>query len=64
MLNSFDGHGFQPYGLFPSLQVELGGKLVSIHIEVVEAPLDYNILLGWNWFYVMQVVFSSIFRVV
>ena len=25
-LKTFDGHGFQPYGLLPSLQVEMGGK--------------------------------------
>ena len=47
-LKAFDGHGFQPYGLLPSIHVELGGKLVSIHISVVEAPLDYNLLLGRN----------------
>ena len=45
-LKAFDGHGFQPYGLLPSLQFELDEKLVSIHIEVVNAPLDYNIPLG------------------
>ena len=45
-LKDFDGHGFQPYVLLPSLQVELGVKSVSIHIEFVDAPLDYNLLLG------------------
>ena len=47
-LKDFDGHGFQPYGLLPAIHVELGGNLVSIHIEVVDAPLDYNLLLGRN----------------
>ena len=47
-LKAFDGHGFQPYGLLPAIHVELGGKLVSIHIEVVGAPLDYNLFLGHN----------------
>ena len=47
-LKDFDGRGFQPYGLLPSIHVELGGKLVSIHIEVIGAPLDYNLLLGCN----------------
>ena len=41
-LKDFYGHGFQPYGLLPTIHVELGGKSVSIHIEVVDAPLDYN----------------------
>ena len=60
-LKAFDGHGFQPYGLLSSLQVKLGGKLVSIHVEVVDAPLDNNLLLGRNWFYAMQVVAPSVF---
>ena len=55
-LKSFDRRGFQLHGLMPTLLVELGGKIVSIHVEVVEAPLDYNILLGRNWFYSMIVV--------
>ena len=63
-LKCFDGRGFQPYGLLPLLQVELGGKLVSIHIEVIDAPLDYNLLLGHNWFYAMQAVASTIFWIV
>ena len=63
-LKDFDGHGFQPYGLLPSIHVELGGKSVSIHIEVIDAPLDYNLLLGHNRFYAMQAVASTIFRIV
>ena len=47
-LKAFDGCGFQPYGLLPSLQVEMGGKSISIHIEVIDAPLNYNLLLGCN----------------
>ena len=52
-LKAFDGHDFQPYGLLPTIHVELGGKLVSIHIEVIDTPLDYNLLLGRNKFYAM-----------
>ena len=44
--------------------VELGGKTVSIQVEVVDAPLDYNLLLGRNWFYAMNVVSSTLFRMV
>ena len=55
-LKDFEGRFFQPYGLLPIIHVELGGKSISIHIEVVDAPLDYNLLLGRNWFYVMQAV--------
>ena len=31
---------------------------------MVNAPLDYNLLLGRNWMYSMQAVASSVFRVV
>ena len=47
-LKAFDGHDFQPYGLLPVIHVELGCKSISIHIEVVNIPLDYNLLLGRN----------------
>ena len=60
-LKSFDGWGFQPHGLISALVVELGGKTVSIQVEVVDAPLDYNLLLGRNWFYAMNVVASTVF---
>ena len=52
------------HGILPSLKVRLGGKIVAIEVEVVDAPLDYNILLGRNWMYSMQAVASSVFHVV
>ena len=61
-LKSFDGRGFQPHGLMPTLSVEIGGKIVSIQGEAVDVPLDYNLLLGRNWFYAMTVVASTVFR--
>jgi hypothetical protein len=42
----------------------LGGKTVTVDVEVVNAPLDYNLLLGRSWFYAMTVVASSVFRCV
>jgi hypothetical protein len=30
---------------------------------VVDAPLDYNLMLGRSWNYVMQVVVATIFQV-
>ena len=35
-----------------------------IEVEVVDVPLDYNILLGRNWMYSMQAVASSLFRAI
>ena len=60
-LKSFDGRGFQPHGLISALAFKLGGKTVSIQVEVVDAPLDYNLLLGRNWFYAMTIVASTVF---
>ena len=45
-LKAFDKFDFQPHGLISALVVELGGKTISIQVEVVDAPLDYNLLLG------------------
>jgi hypothetical protein len=42
----------------------LGGKTISVDVEVVDAPLYYNLLLGRIWFYVMTVIASSVFRCV
>jgi hypothetical protein len=63
LLKSFDGHMFQPYGIITTLPIELGGKTVFVAIEVVDAPLEYNLLLGRTWFYEMTAVVSSVFRV-
>ena len=64
MLTDFDGRSFQPHGILSSLKFQLGGKTVVIEVEVVDAPLDYNLLLGQNWMYSMQAVASSLFRVI
>jgi hypothetical protein len=42
----------------------LGGKTVTVDVEVVDAPLDYNLLLEISWFYAMTIVASSVFRCV
>ena len=46
MPTAFDGRSFRPHGILPSLKVQLGGNTIVIEVEVVDAPLDYNILLG------------------
>ena len=48
MLTTFDGRLFRLQGIIPSLKVHLGGKTVMIEVEVVDAPLDYNIFLSRN----------------
>jgi hypothetical protein len=62
MLTDFDGHSFCPHGILPAFLVQLGGKMVEVDVEVVDAPLDYNLLLGRNWTYAMTAIVSSVFR--
>jgi hypothetical protein len=62
MLIAFDGHSFCPHSILPAFLVQLGGKTVEVEVEVVDAPLDYNLLLGRNWTYAMVTVVSFVFR--
>jgi hypothetical protein len=36
---------------------------VCIEVEVVDAPIDYNLLLGRSWTYAMQAVVATVFQV-
>jgi hypothetical protein len=47
-LKSFNGIGFKPYGVLPSMSIMLEGKAVNVEVDVFDAPLDYNLLLGCN----------------
>jgi hypothetical protein len=42
----------------------LGGNIVTFDVEVVDATLDYNFLLGRSWFYSITFIASSIFQCV
>ena len=46
LLTMFDGHSHRPHGIVPALPVCVGGKTVNIEVEIVDASLDYNLLLG------------------
>jgi hypothetical protein len=60
-LQAYDGRPSSPEGLFQNVPVELGGKTVLIHIEVIDTALDYNILFGHSYMYAMKAVASSVF---
>jgi hypothetical protein len=45
ILKEFDGHLFTPQGIFDAFCIEVGGKIVTVEVEVVNVPLDYNHLL-------------------
>jgi hypothetical protein len=63
-LKVFNGSGFKPYDILPSLPITLEGKMVQVEVEVFDAPLDYNILLGPRWIDSMRAVVSTLFHVV
>jgi hypothetical protein len=63
LLTTFDGHSFRPHGIIPSFTVQLGGKTMCVEVEVVDAPLNYNLLLGRSWTYAMQFVVATVFQV-
>ena len=61
VLIAFDGRSSRPHGILPSLKVCLEGNTIAIEVEVVDVPLDYNLLLGRNWMYSIQAIASSLF---
>ena len=61
LLIAFDGSSFHLHGILPSFEIKLVGKVVSVEFEVIDCPLDYNLLLGISWNYAMCVIHSSIF---
>jgi hypothetical protein len=63
-LKAFNGFVFNPYGVLPLLSITLEGKSVTIEVEVFDAPLDYNLLLGHIWIDSMNIVVSTLFHVV
>jgi hypothetical protein len=63
-LRAYDGRSSSSEGIFQNVPVELGGKTILIDIEVIDAPLEYNILLGHTYMYSMKAVASSIFRTI
>jgi hypothetical protein len=61
-LLAYDGRPSSPEGLFQNFPFELGGKTILIKIEVIDAPLDYNILFDHRYMYTMKAIASFVFR--
>ena len=59
---AYDGHPTKAQGILPHFPITLAGKIVLIDIEVVNAQLDYNLLLERSYMYAMQAVTSTIFH--
>jgi hypothetical protein len=62
-LLAFDRCPSEYLGVLPQLPISLGGKIVLVDVIVVQGPLDFNMLLGRDYVYAMNVVVSTLFRV-
>ena len=62
-LLAFDRCCSECLGILPQLAISLGGKIVCVDVIVVQGPLDFNMLLGCDYVYAMNVVVSTLFRV-
>ena len=51
----------RPLGTLPHLPITLGGKTICTNYIVVQGPLDFNMLVGHDYVYVMKVVVSLVF---
>ena len=56
LFTTFNGRSFLLQGILPAFEIKLAWKAVSIEVEVIDAPLDYNFLLGRSWTYVMSAI--------
>jgi hypothetical protein len=63
LIMDFDDRSFRPHGIIPSFPIQLRGKTMCVKVEVVNAPLDYNLMLGRSWTYVMHAVVATVFWV-
>ena len=48
ILTAFHGHSHKPHGIIPAFPICVGGKVINIEVEFIDANLDYNLLLGRN----------------
>jgi hypothetical protein len=63
-LLAFNRRTSQPLGILPQFPVTLGGKTVFIDVMVVQDPLDFSLLLGWDYVYAMKDIVSTLFHVI
>jgi hypothetical protein len=47
----------------PQLPITLGGNIILIDMIVVPGPLDFNMLMGHDYVYVMKAMVSTLFYV-
>jgi hypothetical protein len=57
----FDKCPSEYLGILLQLPISLGGKTFLVNFIVVQGPLDFNMLLGRDYVYAMNVVVSTLF---
>jgi hypothetical protein len=62
-LLDFDRCPSEYLGILPQFPISLGGNTVLVDFIVVQGPLDFNMLLGHDYVYAMNVVVSTLFWV-
>ena len=62
-LSGFNKGTSRPLGILPNFPITLRRKIVHLNVMVVQGPLDYNLLLGRDYIYIMGAIVSSLFRV-
>ena len=50
---------FSPHILIVALPIEWRGKTITIDVEVVDVPANYNYILGRSWIHVIMAIVSS-----
>ena len=58
---AYDGHPTKAQGILPHVPIMLASSTVMIDIEVINAQLDYNLLLRRSYMYAMQAIASTVF---
>jgi hypothetical protein len=57
----FDRRPSEYLGVLSQFPISLGGKTVLINFIMVQGPLDFNLIIGSDYVYVMNVVVSTLF---
>ena len=60
-LRDYDDHPTKAQEILPHVPITLAEKIVLIDIDLVNAQLDYNLLLGRSYMYPMRAVASTVF---
>jgi hypothetical protein len=62
-LLAFDRRPSEYLGVLPQFPISLGGNILRVNVIVVQGMFDFNMLLGHDYVYAMNVVVSTLFRV-